>query len=254
MALVNDTTRVATVTATTATEVLVLKSESFKEQLRLNPEWQASIKKVMADRIRSNVTQENNSGKSTDVIQFLLNQGVGAASDVLIIDESLCVQCNNCETACAETHNGVSRLKREAGPSFANFHLPVACRHCEDPSCMKECPPDAIRRGKDGEVTISDACIGCGNCERNCPYGVIQMAVQKPPQKGGNLMWLLFGLGKAPGERAPEYDPNAQKKAVKCDLCKGQDGGPACVRACPTGAANRMSPEKILKPIQFADE
>jgi Fe-S-cluster-containing hydrogenase component 2 len=75
------------------------------------------------------------------------------------------------------------------------------------------------------------------------------MAVQKPPQKGANLMWLLFGIGKAPGERAPEYDPDAQKKAVKCDLCKGQDGGPACVRACPTGAANRMSPEKILNPI-----
>lgn len=254
MALVNDTTRVATVTATTPTEVLILKAESFKEQLRLNPAWQASIKRVMTDRIRSNVAQENNGSKNTDVIQFLLNQGVGGASDVLIIDESLCVQCNNCETACAETHNGVSRLKREAGPSFANFHLPVACRHCENPSCMKDCPPDAIRRGKDGEVTISDACIGCGNCERNCPYEVIQMAVQKPPQRGGNLLWLLFGLGKAPGERAPEYDPDAQKKAVKCDLCKGQSGGPACVRACPTGAANRMSPEKILKPIQFADQ
>jgi len=253
MALVNDTTRGATVTATTLTEALILKSDSFKEQLRLNPEWQTSIKKVMVERIRSNVTQEDVGDKNTGAIQFLLNQGVGAASDVLLIDESLCVQCNNCETACAETHNGISRLNREAGPSFGNFHLPVACRHCEDPSCMKDCPPDAIRRSKDGEVTISDACIGCGNCERNCPYGVIQMAVQKPPQKGANLMWLFFGIGKAPGERAPEYDPDAQKKAVKCDLCKGQDGGPACVRACPTGAANRMSPEKILNPISFTN-
>jgi CRP-like cAMP-binding protein/Fe-S-cluster-containing hydrogenase component 2/thioredoxin reductase len=253
MALVNDTTRSATVTATTVTEVLILKADNFKEQLRLNPAWQASIKKIMADRLRSNIAQEDEGSKSTDVIQFMLNQGLGGASDVLLINQSLCTQCNNCETACAETHNGVSRLKREAGPSYANFHLPIACRHCENPSCMKECPPDAIRRGKDGEVTISDACIGCGNCERNCPYGVIQMAVQKPPQKGGNLMWLLFGVGKAPGERAPEYDPDAQKKAVKCDLCKGQDGGPACVRACPTGAANRMAPEQILKPIQFAD-
>jgi len=251
MALVNDTLRSATVTATTFTEILVLKSDIFKKQLALNPEWQASIQSLMAERIRSNIIQEEHGGKNTDIIQFLLNQGVGEASDVLLINESMCIQCNNCETACAETHQGVSRLSREAGPSFANYHLPVACRHCENPSCMKDCPPDAIHRNKDGEITISDACIGCGNCERNCPYEVIQMAVQKPPKSGANLMWLLFGIGKAPGDRAPDYDHNAQKKAVKCDLCKDQNGGPACVRACPTGAASRMSPEQILKPIQM---
>jgi cGMP-dependent protein kinase 2 len=33
---------------------------------------------------------------------------------------------------------------------------------------------------------------------------------------------------------------------VKCDMCKGQKGGPACVRSCPTGAALRVSPEKFL--------
>ena len=48
---------------------------------------------------------------------------------------------------------------------------------------------------------------------------------------------------------APEGDkdkPQAQKKAVKCDMCKGIDGGPACVRACPTGAAIRVAPEQFL--------
>lgn len=111
---------------------------------------------------------------------------------------------------------------------------------------MKDCPPDAIRRSEAGEVVISDACIGCGNCERNCPYGVIQLQVQKPPKPGGLLSWLLFGLGSAPGKRAPDYDPEATKKAVKCDLCRGMDGGPNCVKACPTGAAVRVSPEKII--------
>jgi Fe-S-cluster-containing hydrogenase component 2 len=37
-----------------------------------------------------------------------------------------------------------------------------------------------------------------------------------------------------------------QKKAVKCDMCKDLPGGPACVRACPTGAAIRVSPERFL--------
>ncbi len=75
---------------------------------------------------------------------------------------------------------------------------------------------------------------------------MVQLAVQKKPKFGGGLTWLLFGLGKAPGDRAPDYDPNARKKAVKCDLCKEISGGPRCVNACPTGAAVRMSPDKLM--------
>ena len=252
MALVNNAKRTATVKAAVYTEVLVLKAEAFKEQLALNPAWRKAIEAVMVERTRANVMTTEGTGKdSDDMIRFMLKQGLGEASDVLIIDESMCIQCNNCETACSETHNGTSRLNREAGHSFANLHLPVACRHCENPSCMKDCPPDAITRSKEGEVFISDACIGCGNCERNCPYGAIQMAVQKPPKAGANLLWLLFGIGEAPGHRQPDYDANAAKKAVKCDLCSGQNGGPACVRACPTGAVIRTSPEKIFRPISI---
>jgi len=36
------------------------------------------------------------------------------------------------------------------------------------------------------------------------------------------------------------------KLAVKCDMCNGISGGPACVRSCPTGAAIRMGPEEFL--------
>lgn len=249
MALINNVKRSATVKAAVPSEVLVLKAEAFKEQLALNPAWRESIEKVMFERIRSNVEQDNKTDEQSDMTHFLLREGVGEASDILLINESMCIQCNNCETACAETHDGTSRLNRAAGSSFGELHLPVACRHCETPSCMKDCPPDAITRSKTGEVSISDACIGCGNCERNCPYGAIQMAVQKPPKMGGNLLWLLLGIGKAPGDRSPDYDPNALKKAVKCDLCAGSSGGPACVRACPTGAAIRTSPDLIFKSV-----
>ena len=43
-------------------------------------------------------------------------------------------------------------------------------------------PPNAIHRGQDGEVFIDDSCIGCGNCQRNCPYGVIRMDSVPPPR------------------------------------------------------------------------
>jgi len=36
------------------------------------------------------------------------------------------------------------------------------------------------------------------------------------------------------------------KKAVKCDMCRDIASGPSCVRACPTGAAIRIGPEKFL--------
>jgi Fe-S-cluster-containing hydrogenase component 2 len=197
----------------------------------------------MMERARREARQETGG-----LVQFLMEQGLGEATDVLLIDESLCVRCDNCEKACAETHHGVSRLNREAGPTFASMHVPTSCRHCEHPHCMKDCPPDAIHRAETGEVYITEACIGCGNCERNCPYGVIQMAAI-PERKPSLLNWLMFGHGPGPGE-----DKSAEgmakragaKHAVKCDMCKGDPSGPACVRACPTGAALRVSPEKFI--------
>ena len=118
---------------------------------------------------------------------------------------------------------------------------------------MKDCPPDAIHRAPDGEVFIDDSCIGCGNCESNCPYGVIQLATL-PDEKFDLFGWLFFGKGPGPGEEETYAKANGKKdsggdaikRAVKCDMCKGIDGGAACVRACPTGAAARVSPEKFM--------
>jgi Fe-S-cluster-containing hydrogenase component 2 len=44
--------------------------------------------------------------------------------------------------------------------------------------------------------------------------------------------------------RAPK---ETAKTAVKCDSCATLKGGPACVRACPTGAAIRIHAEDVIK-------
>jgi Fe-S-cluster-containing hydrogenase component 2 len=111
---------------------------------------------------------------------------------------------------------------------------------------MKDCPPDAIHRSPAGEVFIADTCIGCGNCVRNCPYGVIQLAPAASRRGGGSLLLWLLGIGSEPGAARQQKDPDTPKRAVKCDMCRELAGGPACVRACPTGAALRVSPEKFL--------
>jgi Fe-S-cluster-containing hydrogenase component 2 len=244
MGLLGQSKRSATVRATVATESVFLGAAVFQQMILSQTGLRERIQKKVQQRLSENARMES-APEAGDLISFLMQQGLGEATDVLLIDESLCIGCDNCETACAETHAGTSRLDRAAGPSYAQVHVPTSCRHCEDPHCMKDCPPDAIRRAANGEVYIQDSCIGCGNCERNCPYGVIQMAGEKEAARG-LWSWLLTGHGPGPGERRPLASGAAQKKAVKCDMCKDLAGGPACVRACPTGAALRMSPSEFV--------
>jgi CRP-like cAMP-binding protein/thioredoxin reductase/ferredoxin-like protein FixX len=242
MALVSKMPRTATVRAAAPTEVVVLGAARFNAVMDQSEAMRSEVAGRYLERIRANESAvvANNS----ELIQFLMDQGVGEATDILLIDNAKCIRCNYCEKACADVHDGSSRLSREAGHSNQQIHVPASCRHCEHPRCMKNCPPDAIHRSPHGEVFISESCIGCGNCQSNCPYGVIQMAsIAGPPQP--SILQLIFGRGKASPRQHGQHE-DAQKKAVKCDMCRDIIGGAACVRVCPTGAAFRVSPEQFL--------
>ncbi len=176
------------------------------------------------DRLRANAAMEAQPDPG-NIISFLMQQGVGEATDVLLIDETLCVRCDNCEKACADTHDGTSRLNREAGPTFAQIHVPTSCRHCEHPHCMKECPPDAIHRSAEGEVFIDDTCIGCGNCERNCPYGVIQMAAIDPQRRRPEpVVVAAAGLGARAGHGTEGEVEGAGQEGGEVRHVQGIDG------------------------------
>ena len=239
MALLSDMPRSATVRAAVDCEAIRIDGERFKVLIAENDSARAAVEGIFRERVAANEKMSRHESES-DVLEFLLSQGVSEATDILVIDESLCTECDNCEAACAATHHGIPRLDREAGPSFANLHLPTSCRHCEHPYCMIDCPPDAIKRSANGEVYIEDSCIGCGNCEKNCPYNVIQMAAPRS-RRPNFLAWLLFGK-----DRFEKVGANVPEQAVKCDMCIGIDGGPACVRSCPTGAAARISPDRLI--------
>ncbi|WP_171033088.1 cyclic nucleotide-binding domain-containing protein [Qipengyuania marisflavi] len=267
MAVIDGSKRTASVKAAIKSEVIRLPGDAFNALLDAKPELREKAMGDMAGRREINDFVESRKasfGGAVDMYsqtaQFLVDNGLGEATDVLLIDEKLCVGCDNCEKACADSHDGLSRLDREAGKTYAHLHVPTSCRHCEHPHCMADCPPNAIKRGPDGEVFIDDTCIGCGNCQRNCPYGVIRMDA-RPPKKPGLLSWLLFGAGPGPGEanyswrkkKAEAEGKETPKVAIKCDMCSGVTGGPACVRACPTGAAIRVSPEKFLSVARLED-
>ena len=84
----------------------------------------------------------------------------------------------------------------------------------------------------------------------------------KPPPKPSLFSWLLFGKGPGPGEASYSWRKkaiekkggDAPKTAIKCDMCSGIEGGPACVRACPTGAAIRVSPDKFLTVTKLTED
>ena len=266
-AALDGSPRNATVRAAIRSDVIRLDGDAFArllhrrprllERAAANSERRRDLGMLIAARNESfSGTVERQSG----VANFLVANGIGEATDVLLIDEKLCVGCDNCERACADAHDGLSRLDREAGRTYAHLHVPTSCRHCEHPHCMADCPPDAISRGAGGEVRIDSSCIGCGNCQRNCPYGVIRMEAPPPP-KPSLLNWLLFDRGPGPGEPSYFWSTHHRKgaekpvkQAVKCDMCVGTGGGPACVSACPTGAAIRVAPEDFLSMTRLHTE
>lgn len=252
MALVSGKPRYATVRAVGGSEVIVLDAAHVVWLASRHPDMRRQMDERYFDYMQAGEEEHRQAtetdaarGQPENLVAFLMQQGIGEATDVLLIDLSLCIRCDNCETACAETHQGSSRLNREAGPTLANIHIPASCRHCEHPHCMKDCPPDAIHRSVGGEVFIDDSCMGCGNCMTNCPYGVIRIAAVNPGYRPPSLWRTLFGSGTASG--TPPDGGCMPPKAVKCDMCKQLAAGPACVRACPTGAALRVSPEAFLE-------
>ena len=254
-------TRSATVTASVSVESVCIPADVMMTLLNDAPELRREFERRDAEYATLDQVDR-------DTVMFLLQEG-GAheATDLLLIDESLCIRCDNCEKACSDTHSGVSRLDREAGPSYqtssgSQLHVPTACQHCENPKCMDDCPPDAIRRHTDGEVYIMDNCIGCGNCYSNCPYGVIQMHAISEYRPRGPLWELLFGPllpSKAKGSGEGAGDAGHGEHAVKCDLCrdrpvrKADAVKAACVSACPPGALVRVKPRELIDEIRASD-
>jgi CRP-like cAMP-binding protein/thioredoxin reductase/Fe-S-cluster-containing hydrogenase component 2 len=239
-ALFSDAARTTTVTTIFPCELIKLSRRDFNNFLAPRPELRDAPRRKLEERRIASLISDATPG-SGNLLADLIRDELVMGTDTLIIDEHRCIRCGNCVAACEGVHeDGHARLSL-TGIHLYNLLAPNSCRQCENPLCMLDCPPDAIARDPHGEVYIKSNCIGCGNCERNCPYENIFMVHREPKKSVFSWIVSLFSKSKAEVE---------QTMAVKCDLCREISGGPACVRGCPTGAAIRLTPEEYRSTLE----
>jgi len=244
MAFLLNCPRTATCTALDHVEVVRIPGDDFRRMCTQFPDIRHKLEEVAREHLEAN-RQRMMLVETVPVDQFL-NQGLMEAQSLLVLDLDRCTRCDQCVRACADAHQGVTRLVRD-GLRFDHYLVATSCRSCRDPLCMVGCPVGSIRRRNSMEIVIEDWCIGCGQCANNCPYGNINMhpfaAMADDPAHPGRKVPLLADDPEHPGrQRAAMKD-----KATGCDLCLDH-AEPSCVYACPHDAAHRVNP-----PVFFAE-
>jgi Fe-S-cluster-containing dehydrogenase component/formate-dependent nitrite reductase membrane component NrfD len=136
---------------------------------------------------------------------------------VKVLDQTKCIGCHACTTACKSENEvpvGVTRTyvkSVDVGvfPQARRAFQVTRCNQCADAPCVAACPTGAMYRREDGIVDFDKTiCIGCKACMAACPYDAIFIN--------------------------PE-----DHSAEKCNMCAHRlDIGlePACVTVCPTEA------------------
>ncbi|WP_245790229.1 4Fe-4S dicluster domain-containing protein [Ferrithrix thermotolerans] len=136
---------------------------------------------------------------------------------VKVLDQTRCIGCHACTTACKSENEvplGVTRtyVKSVDVGSYPNVRRAfqvTRCNQCENPPCVTACPTGAMYQRADGIVDFDKRiCIGCKACMAACPYDAIFIN--------------------------PE-----DHSAEKCNFCAHRiEIGlePACVAVCPTEA------------------
>lgn len=138
----------------------------------------------------------------------------------IIIEKEKCDGCKNCSFACMQAHradegNAYDLNLTDPANESRNYilargtaYVPLFCRHCDDPECVRSCMSGAMTKDPESGLVMYDenVCAACFMCVMNCPYGVLK------PDRATN------------------------SRVIKCDFCINDENGPNCVKSCPKKA------------------
>ena len=136
---------------------------------------------------------------------------------------------------------------------------PVVCMHCEDPTCAKVCPADAIKQDDHG-VVLSAAhprCISCSNCTLACPFGVPKQEIEMQLMMKCDMCYDRTSVGKKPmcatvcPSQALYYGPRAELEASRREVPRNEfQFGAQTVK---TKVNMMTAPEVDSIPLDVAD-
>ncbi|MBA3628182.1 MAG: polysulfide reductase NrfD [Actinobacteria bacterium] len=99
-----------------------------------------------------------------------------------VLDQSRCIGCHACTTACKSenevplsvTRTYVKSVEVGAWPQARRAFQVTRCNQCDDAPCVTACPTSAMFQRADGIVDFDKRiCIGCKACIAACPYDAI---------------------------------------------------------------------------------
>jgi Fe-S-cluster-containing dehydrogenase component len=110
------------------------------------------------------------------------SSGADRPSWAKVIDQTKCVGCHACTTACksenevplAVTRTFVKNVDVGTFPQARRAFQVTRCNQCADAPCVAACPTSAMYAREDGIVDFDkNVCIGCKACMAACPYDAI---------------------------------------------------------------------------------